>query len=74
MEKSSGCAHVCTNDIGGFTCSCYDGYEINSDNKTCTQKGKYSIFFKRYVFHVGIYHYIFTMFLMIEHVLESRQP
>ena len=39
-ERSSGCEHVCTNDIGNFTCSCYGGYELNSDNKTCDQQSK----------------------------------
>ena len=34
-EGTSGCQHICTNYDGGFDCSCYSGYEINTDLKTC---------------------------------------
>ena len=30
------CAHNCTNTIGGFNCSCRDGYELEEDGKNCT--------------------------------------
>ncbi len=29
------CHQVCSNTIGGFDCSCYEGYTINTDNRTC---------------------------------------
>ena len=35
-EGTASCQHVCNNHIGGFKCSCYSGYTLNSDNKTCT--------------------------------------
>ena len=36
-EGSSGCEQLCINTNGSFSCSCYGGYELNSDNKTCSQ-------------------------------------
>ena len=32
------CAHNCSNTIGGFECSCRDGYELEEDGKTCRGK------------------------------------
>ena len=64
MEKTSGCEHKCTNAIGSFICSCYDGYELNSDDKTCTQKGKFSIFLKGTAFMLA-YVIIFSHYLWV---------
>ena len=33
--QTDGCAHNCSNTIGGFECSCRDGYELEEDGKTC---------------------------------------
>ena len=30
------CDHNCTNTAGGYFCTCMDGYELESDNHTCT--------------------------------------
>ncbi|XP_055381621.1 dorsal-ventral patterning protein tolloid isoform X2 [Condylostylus longicornis] len=30
-----GCAHHCTNTLGGYECSCDIGYELHSDKKNC---------------------------------------
>ena len=30
------CQQVCVNTIGGFHCECMAGYQINSDNSTCS--------------------------------------
>ena len=30
------CNHNCTNTAGGYFCTCMDGYELESDNYTCT--------------------------------------
>ena len=38
-EHSSGCNQLCTNTIGSRTCSCYTGYQLSSNNRTCTGKG-----------------------------------
>ena len=32
---NGGCHQICTNTIGGFDCSCNEGYTINTDNRTC---------------------------------------
>ena len=34
--ENGGCQHECTNTDGSYECSCYDGYELNSDGKTCS--------------------------------------
>ena len=31
-----GCDHNCTNTVGRYYCTCMDGYELESDNHTCT--------------------------------------
>ena len=31
-----GCQQECMNEPGGYSCACYNGYQINSDNKTCS--------------------------------------
>ena len=32
---NGGCHQICSNRIGGFDCSCEEGYTINTDNRTC---------------------------------------
>jgi len=32
---SSPCGHTCTNTVGSFVCSCYDGYVLDSDGSSC---------------------------------------
>ena len=34
-EGSSGCNQNCTNSIGGYSCTCYPGYQLSGDNHTC---------------------------------------
>ena len=29
------CTHICNNTDGRFFCTCYDGYQIDRDNRTC---------------------------------------
>ena len=30
------CHHICENDVGGFKCSCYDGFKTNeTDTSRC---------------------------------------
>lgn len=33
--QDHGCEHDCINTLGGYQCSCYIGYELHSDKKTC---------------------------------------
>lgn len=36
--QDHGCEHECINTLGGYQCSCYIGYELHSDKKTCESK------------------------------------
>ena len=38
LTDNGGCTHQCNNDIGSYNCSCWDGYELSSDNHTCIGK------------------------------------
>lgn len=38
LNGSSGCAHVCHDTDGSFSCSCNDGYILGSNGKSCTGK------------------------------------
>lgn len=31
-----GCQHKCVNNHGSYACSCSNGYQLNSDKKTCS--------------------------------------
>ena len=37
------CDQLCTNKEGGFTCSCNDGYTLDSNLTSCTCKGRHII-------------------------------
>ena len=34
-EGISGCSHLCSNTIVGYSCNCQNGYQVDSDNHTC---------------------------------------
>ena len=36
QTDNGGCAQTCNNIDGSYECSCQDGYELDSDNHTCT--------------------------------------
>ena len=38
VRNISGCNQNCTNTNGSYFCSCYAGYEILNDNRTCVGK------------------------------------
>ena len=33
--SSSPCGHTCTNTVGSYVCSCYDGYVLDGDGLSC---------------------------------------
>ena len=36
VQGLAGCDQNCTNTAGSYYCTCMDGYELESDNHTCT--------------------------------------
>ena len=36
MQGLAGCSQRCNNTVGSYFCTCMDGYELESDNHTCT--------------------------------------
>ena len=30
------CQEICSNTLGGYKCSCNEGYQLTADNRTCT--------------------------------------
>ena len=39
-NDNGGCNHTCTNFVGGFNCSCNDGFQLMNDKKACKRKCK----------------------------------
>ena len=39
----NGCNQICTNTIGSYVCSCYIGYQISSNRRTCMGKKTYHL-------------------------------
>ena len=39
VQGLAGCDQNCTNTAGSYYCTCMDGYELESDNYTCTGDG-----------------------------------
>ena len=36
LPSRHGCQHLCNNFHGSYSCSCYSGFSINGDNRTCS--------------------------------------
>ena len=36
-QNNGGCEQGCTNTKGGYFCSCYQGYRLLQDNRTCAE-------------------------------------
>ena len=47
----SGCNQKCTNTIGSYFCSCYEGYQLDKDNETCIGNHLISLFNKYSCLH-----------------------
>ena len=35
LSDNGGCHHNCHDSDGSYTCSCNNGYQLNSDGRTC---------------------------------------
>ena len=53
VEGFDGCDHNCTNTDGSYFCTCMDGYELQTDNHTCTGDDSTS-YVATYVYVCGI--------------------
>ena len=40
LTENGGCAHICTNNVASFECSCTPGYQLNEDGLACDGKCK----------------------------------
>jgi len=56
-EGTDGCDHSCTNTDGSYYCTCMDGYELESDNHTCSGA---QLFINTYVYSMRICAYVCT--------------
>ena len=37
-EGSDGCAHICVNEVGSYSCSCHSGYQLANDGRGCAEE------------------------------------
>ena len=37
-DDSGGCAHVCVNEVGSYSCSCRSGYQLANDGRGCAEE------------------------------------
>ena len=40
-QSNGNCDHGCVNEVGGYTCECNEGFQLQADNKTCSGKYKF---------------------------------
>ncbi len=55
LTNNGGCAHNCTNELPGFTCSCRTGYNLDTDNKGCVGESRLlrnTFLLKRFLFQI----------------------
>ena len=46
QDNNGGCSQDCSNTEGSYSCSCKEGYQLQSDNANCTGKLIYSNAYK----------------------------
>ena len=39
-ESNGGCEQRCVNFIGSYSCTCYHGYSLNADGRSCDLAGE----------------------------------
>ena len=67
VEGFDGCDHNCTNTNGSYFCTCLDGYELQTDNHTCTGDDSISyVATYNYVALVGLLKQTATLTALIE--------
>ena len=54
------CEQGCTNSLGSYQCSCFDGYELHPDNRACL--GKYNV--------RGLHSMALAMILKLQNILK----
>ena len=55
--NNGGCDHYCTNTIGNFVCSCYPGFTLDGDERTCLgefKPGESQVIIARKIFNVYV--------------------
>lgn len=56
LTNNGGCAQICSNTVGSFTCSCRPGYSLNSDRRGCSGKfPKYVVWVLMFIFELFMY-------------------
>ena len=41
---NGGCSHTCTNQVGSYECSCYDGYKLAPNNHGCIGRIHHNVY------------------------------
>ena len=70
------CAQECVNTVGSFNCSCYSGFQLNEDRRTCSQcTGERTSIFSplplHFLIHISII-WIYFMSLVCPAVLRGK--
>ena len=36
MSNNDSCEQICVNNIGSYSCDCYEGYDVDVDGRSCS--------------------------------------